>query len=125
MCLNLADDHLQWHGSFEAYRDAKAVVYQHTRIACVYNKADVATRTMVEDAEVVKGGRAIGFDLGIPGPSDVGVVDGILVDRAFLDDRHMSALELATVGDLARQGLGHRMSSPTSLPRAPSPDRWG
>ncbi len=106
VCLNLADDHLQWHGSFEAYRDAKAVVYQHTRIACVYNKADVATRTMVEDAEVVEGCRAIGFDLGIPGPSDVGVVDGILVDRAFLDDRHKSALELATVGDLARQGLG-------------------
>jgi UDP-N-acetylmuramoylalanine--D-glutamate ligase len=28
VCLNLADDHLQWHGSFAAYRDAKAVVYR-------------------------------------------------------------------------------------------------
>ena len=26
VCLNLADDHLQWHGSARAYRDAKAVV---------------------------------------------------------------------------------------------------
>ena len=40
-----------------------------------------------------------------PGPSDLGVVDGILVDRAFLEDRRTSALELTTVADLAEQGL--------------------
>ncbi|HYP74131.1 MAG TPA: UDP-N-acetylmuramoyl-L-alanine--D-glutamate ligase, partial [Microbacterium sp.] len=105
VCLNLADDHLQWHGTFQAYRDAKAVVYRGTRVACVYNKADVATREMVEDAEVVEGCRAIGFDLGVPGPSDLGVVDGIVVDRAFLDDRRSSALELTTVPELAQAGL--------------------
>ncbi|MHC2997960.1 UDP-N-acetylmuramoyl-L-alanine--D-glutamate ligase [Microbacterium sp. HJ5] len=105
VCLNLADDHLEWHGSFEAYRDAKAHVYDNTRVACVYNKADAATRAMVEDAEVVEGARAIGFDLGVPGPSDLGVVDGILVDRAFLEDRRTSALELTTVDELAGLGL--------------------
>lgn len=105
VCLNLADDHLEWHGSAAAYRDAKAVVYRSTRVACVYNKSDDATREMVEDAEVIDGCRAIGFDLGVPGPSDVGVVDGILVDRAFLDDRRTSALELTTVQDLAARGL--------------------
>jgi len=105
VCLNLADDHLEWHGSAAAYRDAKAVVYRHTRVACVYNKADVATREMVEDAEVIEGCRAIGFDLGVPGPSDVGLVDGILVDRAFLAERHHSALELTTVPELAERGL--------------------
>jgi len=105
VCLNLADDHLQWHGSFSAYRDAKAFVYNHTRVACVYNKADIATREMVEEAEVVEGCRAIGFDLGVPGPSDLGVVDGILVDRAFLDERRTTALELTTVADLAERGL--------------------
>lgn len=106
VCLNLADDHLEWHGSFEEYRDAKAHVYDNTRVACVYNKADAATRRMVEDADVVEGARAIGFDLGVPGPSDLGVVDGILVDRAFLEDRRTSALELTTVADLAERGLG-------------------
>lgn len=106
VCLNLAADHLEWHGSFDAYRDAKAVVYQRTRVACVYNKGDVATREMVEDAEVVEGCRAIGFDLGVPGPSDLGVVDGILVDRAFLEERRTNALELTTVDELAEVGLG-------------------
>ncbi|MFG6477069.1 UDP-N-acetylmuramoyl-L-alanine--D-glutamate ligase [Microbacterium sp. P06] len=105
VCLNLADDHLEWHGSFAAYRDAKAVVYQHTRVACVYNKSDAATRLMVEEAEVVDGARAIGFDLGVPGQSDMGLVDGILVDRAFLEERSTSALEITTVADLAAQGL--------------------
>ncbi|MGF6824425.1 UDP-N-acetylmuramoylalanine--D-glutamate ligase [Microbacterium sp. ZKA21] len=105
VCLNLADDHLVWHGSAQAYRDAKAIVYRNTRVACVYNKADAATRVMVEEAEVTEGARAIGFDLGVPGPSDFGVVDGILADRAFLDDRANSALELTTLADLEQAGL--------------------
>lgn len=106
VCLNLADDHLEWHGSFEEYRVAKAHVYDNTRVACVYNKADAATQRMVEDADVVEGARAIGFDLGVPGPSDLGVVEGIVVDRAFLEERHKSALELTTVEELASLGLG-------------------
>lgn len=105
VCLNLADDHLLWHGSAEAYRDAKALVYRNTRVACVYNRADEATMAMVEDADVIDGARAIGFGLGVPGRSDLGVVDGILADRAFLDDRRNSALELTTIDDLARVGL--------------------
>lgn len=105
VCLNLADDHYDWHGSAAAYRDAKAKVYENVRVACVYNLADAATRTMVEDAEVQEGARAIGFGTGIPGPSDVGIVEGILVDRAFLDDRRNAALELATMDDLAGAGL--------------------
>lgn len=71
----------------------------------MYNKADEATRIMVEEAEVVEGARAIGFDLGVPGPSDLGVVEGLLVDRAFLDDRARSALELTTLADLEDAGL--------------------
>ena len=105
VCLNLADDHLVWHGSAQAYRDAKAHVYRNTTVACVYNKADEATMRMVEEADVVEGARAIGFDLGVPGPSDLGIVDGLLVDRAFLDDRRRSALELTTLHDLEAAGL--------------------
>jgi UDP-N-acetylmuramoylalanine--D-glutamate ligase len=106
VCLNVADDHLDWHGSAEAYRDAKAAVYAHTRVACVYNKADAATIRMVEEAEVQDGARAIGFGLGVPGPSDLGVVEGILCDRAFHEDRFETAVEITTMAELSARGLG-------------------
>ncbi|MDH2444706.1 UDP-N-acetylmuramoyl-L-alanine--D-glutamate ligase [Amnibacterium sp. CER49] len=105
VCLNIADDHLDWHGSREAYIAAKAHVYERTRVACVYNVDDPVTMRMVEDADVVEGARAVGFTLGVPAVSELGVVDGILADRAFLDDRRRSALELTTVEDLAEHGL--------------------
>ncbi len=106
VCLNVADDHLDWHGSRTAYADAKATVYANTRIACVYNRDDEATRRMVEDAHVQEGCRAIGFGLDVPGPSEFGMVEDIVVDRAFLSDRQHSALELTTLDELAAAGLG-------------------
>ncbi len=105
VCLNVADDHLDWHGGADAYAAAKGRVYANTRVACVYNLADVATRTMVEDADVEEGCRAIGFGLGVPGPSDLGIVDGVVVDRAFLDARATTALELSTLDELAAAGI--------------------
>jgi len=105
VCLNVADDHLDWHGSPEAYRAAKATVYENTKIACVYNRADEATMHMVEEADVEEGARAIGFGLDTPGPSDFGVVEGILCDRAFLEERRTSALEIITVDELEPHGL--------------------
>lgn len=103
--LNLADDHLDWHGSFEAYREAKAKVYENTEVACVYNVNDSVTESMVENADVIEGARAIGFTTGMPGRSQVGFVEEILCDRAFLDDRANSAIEVATLHDLAEIGV--------------------
>jgi UDP-N-acetylmuramoylalanine--D-glutamate ligase len=105
VCLNIADDHIDWHGSFEAYRDAKSAVYENTRVACVYNIADAATEQMVRDADVAEGARAIGFGLGVPDRSSFGIVDGILCDRAFISDRANSALELTTIEELRAAGL--------------------
>lgn len=101
--LNLEPDHLEWHGSMENYRDAKAKIYAGVQASCVYNVADPATEQMVEDADVVEGARAIGFTLGIPGLSMLGVVDDLLVDRAFVEQRRDSALELAKVSDISPQ----------------------
>ncbi|MDI3387119.1 UDP-N-acetylmuramoyl-L-alanine--D-glutamate ligase [Streptomyces sp. B-S-A8] len=98
--LNLAPDHLDWHGSMEAYAKDKGRIYEGNRVACVYNAADKATEDLVREADVEEGCRAIGFTLGSPRPSELGVVDGILVDRAFVEDRQQSAQELAEVADV-------------------------
>jgi len=99
-CLNLAEDHVDFFGSFDDYRAAKARVFERTQVACVYNSQDRATMRMVEEAEVIEGCRAIGFTLGIPGRSEVGVVEDILADRAFLEERQTHALELCTIQDV-------------------------
>jgi UDP-N-acetylmuramoylalanine--D-glutamate ligase len=110
VCLNLAEDHVDFFGSFQAYRDAKARVYERTQVACVYNSQDPATIEMVEQAVVVEGCRAIGFTLGIPGRSEVGLVEDILADRAFLEQRDTHALELATVDDV-RPPVAHQIAN--------------
>ncbi|WP_385619724.1 UDP-N-acetylmuramoyl-L-alanine--D-glutamate ligase [Streptomyces sp. P8-A8] len=98
--LNLAPDHLDWHGSMAAYVADKGRVYEGNRVACVYNAADPATEDLVREADVEEGCRAIGFTLNTPGPSQLGVVDGILVDRAFVANRQKQAQELAEVKDI-------------------------
>ncbi|MET9413018.1 UDP-N-acetylmuramoyl-L-alanine--D-glutamate ligase [Streptomyces klenkii] len=98
--LNLAPDHLDWHGSMKAYAADKGRIYEGNQVACVYNAADPATEHLVRQADVEEGCRAIGFTLGAPGPSMLGVVEGILVDRAFVEDRLTTAQELAEVADV-------------------------
>ncbi|NNG39635.1 UDP-N-acetylmuramoyl-L-alanine--D-glutamate ligase [Flexivirga sp. ID2601S] len=98
--LNVAPDHLDWHGSYDEYRHQKGRVFDRSQLAAVYNAQDLTTEQLLLDAEVVEGCRAIGFTLGVPSVSMLGVVDGVLADRAFIDDRRTTAAELAHVDDL-------------------------
>lgn len=105
--LNIAPDHLDWHGGLDAYAEAKGTAYRHTQIACVYNVEDPRTEQLVEEAEVVEGCRAIGFTLGIPSPGMVGLVEDVLADRAFVKERISNAAELGRVSDLGANPPPH------------------
>ena len=98
--LNVAEDHLDWYPSMDAYAADKGRVYERAQRACVYNVADPVTEQLVRDADVVEGARAIGITLGMPSVSMLGLVEDILVDRAFIEERSTSAAELCTVADL-------------------------
>jgi UDP-N-acetylmuramoylalanine--D-glutamate ligase len=82
------------------YAADKGRIYTGVERACVYNAADPETERLVREAEVAEGARAIGFTLGLPPVGMVGVVDDILVDRAFIPERQTSAAELCTIDDL-------------------------
>jgi len=99
--LNVAEDHLDWYSSMEQYAADKGRIYEGVERACVYNVADPVTEELVREADVVEGARAIGFTLGVPAVGMVGVVDDVLADRAFIDERRDHAAELCTVADLA------------------------
>ena len=98
--LNVAEDHLDWYPSMDAYAADKGRVYERAQRACIYNVADPVTEQLVRDADVVEGARAIGITLGMPSVSMLGLVEDILVDRAFIEERSTSAAELCTVADL-------------------------
>lgn len=103
--LNVAPDHIDWHGSYDEYRRVKGRIFERTQVAAVYNVQDPTTEQLLQEADVVEGCRAIGFTTGTPAISMVGMVDDVLADRAFVEDRRTSAAELATLEDLTVDGV--------------------
>lgn len=96
-------DQPDWHASTEEWLADTAKVYRHVERACVYDVGDERTRRMVEEADVVEGARAIGVTFGMPSVGMVGLVEEIMADRAFIEQRTTSAAELCTIDDLASQ----------------------
>src|SRR3954467_679767 len=78
--LNVADDHTDWHGSFAAYREAKAAILALAPLA-VADAGDPVAAAMVAAHP-----RPVTVTLGEPRPGQLGVRAGALVDRAFADD---------------------------------------
>lgn len=97
--LNVADDHLDWHGTFADYAKTKGKVYDNTSICCVYNAEDKTTETIMKSSVNSDSAQAVGFTRFTPTPNEVGWVEDILVDRAFVDGTD-TADELATLADL-------------------------
>ena len=92
--LNIADDHLDWHGSFEEYCDAKFSILDRAEHAILNG----------EDSEIVlRANRFHGpksfFSLGTPAPGELGVVEDLLVDRAFVSDPQEASM-IAALNDI-------------------------
>jgi UDP-N-acetylmuramoylalanine--D-glutamate ligase len=75
--LNVAPDHLDWHGSFAGYVADKARIYAGEPVA-VFNADDTWSTRLAADKA-----RRVGFTLASPTRGQLGVQDGVLVDRAF------------------------------------------
>ena len=92
--LNIADDHLDWHGSFENYCDAKFSILDRADLA-ILNAEDVE---IVQRAKIFRGPITF-FSLGTPAPGELGVVEDLLVDRAFVSDQQEASM-IATLKDI-------------------------
>ncbi|GLW90913.1 UDP-N-acetylmuramoyl-L-alanine--D-glutamate ligase [Actinokineospora globicatena] len=97
--LNLAEDHLDWHGSMEEYAKAKGRAYAGAGVV-IRNVADEWSGRLAAEHDGVQ----VGFGLGVPRPGEVGLVEDLLVDRAFVDDPSEHAEELAELADLTALG---------------------
>ena len=92
--LNIAEDHLDWHGSFDAYAGAKISLLDKSTTAILNG----------DDSEIVTRanhwlGRKVFFSLDTPAPGEIGIVEELLVDRAFVADPMEASMfcELAEV----------------------------
>ncbi|UIZ93386.1 UDP-N-acetylmuramoyl-L-alanine--D-glutamate ligase [Corynebacterium sp. CNCTC7651] len=74
--LNLADDHIDWHGSFEHYAAAKARVLAAARAVAGVDDQHVRNLVAASGREDI-----IGFTLSAPAAGQVGVEGGRLVSR--------------------------------------------
>ncbi len=92
--LNLAPDHLDWHGSFEDYATAKAGVWFGA--VAIGNADDPLVRSLLGTAP----GEQVSFTLGEPVDGQLGVASGHLVSRAFGDED----VVLAAVEDVRPAG---------------------
>ncbi|MCL2090128.1 MAG: UDP-N-acetylmuramoyl-L-alanine--D-glutamate ligase [Micrococcales bacterium] len=110
--LNVAPDHLDWHGSMAEYAADKARIW-HGAETVVYDVDDPATVQLALDrglrtarerlqhhqhlvASGVRPQQSTGFTLGSPDCGEYGVVDGALVAAASEE-----LIEIARVADLA------------------------
>jgi UDP-N-acetylmuramoylalanine--D-glutamate ligase len=76
--LNVAEDHLDWHGTMDAYARDKARVLDG-RVAVVGLDDPLAAGLLSTAAAPVR----VGFRLGEPARGELGVREGMLVDNAF------------------------------------------
>ena len=102
--LNLADDHLDWHGSFENYCSAKFSLLEHTDIA-ILNAGDneVARRAQIWQ------GRKIFYSLETPAAGELGIVEDLLIDRAFVHNPQEASM-IAQISDI-QPTLPHSVSN--------------
>jgi UDP-N-acetylmuramoylalanine--D-glutamate ligase len=79
--LNIADDHVDWHGSFKEYARVKISLLERSEVGILNaDDGEIVTRTTHWR------GRKIFYSLDTPAPGEMGIVEELLIDRAFVSD---------------------------------------
>ncbi len=92
--LNLAEDHLDWHGSFSEYANAKMKLLNQSKLAVLnLNDPEVILRSAGWT------GRKVFFGFDTPQSGEIGLVEELLVDRAFVTASD-AAEEIAELNDI-------------------------
>ena len=102
--LNIAEDHIDWHGSFDEYASAKMkLLTLADRAILNASDSEVAMRS------TALRGEKIFYSLDTPAPGELGLVEELLIDRAFGADPQ-EAHVLAELSDIKPQ-VPHNVSN--------------
>jgi len=106
--LNIALDHIDWHGSFPEYAKAKLDLLSRS-VTAILNG---------DDQSVVEGsahwqGKKVFYTLQTPKPGEIGLVENLLVDRAFVVDPMEAAMfcELNEVQPTAPHSVSNALAA--------------
>ncbi len=83
ICLNIDDDHLDWHGSREQYALAKARVYDGVSRARIFFQDEPRTRQMAENASGADSSALVPLAFGEVPRGALGLSGTRVIDRAF------------------------------------------
>jgi UDP-N-acetylmuramoylalanine--D-glutamate ligase len=100
--LNIAEDHIDWHGSFENYAASKLKLLKQAN-KVILNKADPQIVNRVGKDS------AVWFSLTTPTVGELGVVENLLIDRAFSTTKD-EANEIAELVDI-KPTVPHNISN--------------
>jgi len=100
--LNISEDHIDWHGTYEKYIAAKLKLVTHSKVI-IANKSDPILSTKLKNQEI------IWFSLATPSKGELGLVEDLLVDRAFAGSKD-HAHEIAELGDV-KPSVPHNVSN--------------
>ncbi|MGC7100513.1 UDP-N-acetylmuramoyl-L-alanine--D-glutamate ligase [Amycolatopsis lurida] len=110
--LNLAEDHIDWHGSMAEYAAAKGKIHQHSATV-VHNSLDEWSVRLAA-AYAPEHATPVGIGVDTPRPGELGVVEDLLVDRAFVADPVHSAEELGALSDVRPAGAHNVLNALTA-----------
>jgi UDP-N-acetylmuramoylalanine--D-glutamate ligase len=103
--LNIAPDHLDWHGSMTAYVESKILAWRGAQT--VIGGVDDRTLAMLLSCAP---GRRVGVTLREPARGQLGLIDGALVDNAFDDDR-IRLVDAAEVRPAGAHNIGNALAA--------------
>ena len=92
--LNIADDHVDWHGSFDEYARVKVSLLEHAQVG-ILNAEDFEVFNRTKEWS----GKKVYFSVDTPAPGEVGVVEELLIDRAFVSNPQEAAM-IAELNDV-------------------------
>ena len=100
--LNIADDHIDWHGSFESYTEAKLSISKMSELLI----ANIDDETLATKLASIHS-RLITYTLDTPKPHQIGLVENLIVDRAFVSGDAEVLFEL----DQVKPAVPHNVSN--------------